>query len=133
VIFVAAMVLTLVSLGSLALRDSQHWSRETRSSHSLEHDSRDAAYHAAQTSLKKRLWGYSSFEFPAPVPNGHDVDVLQLPDGSYRIKAWVDARSWFGSKSRLIWSCQLKLTRNTGWTPVGFCGVLRPHGAGELR
>jgi hypothetical protein len=86
-------------------------------------------YIMSQTFIKKQLHVPSTAEFPTLRLNSDDVDVVQLPDGSYRVKAWVKDEGYFGLKVRHYWSCQLKQVSTTTWILSGFCGILPLRGA----
>jgi hypothetical protein len=85
-------------------------------------------YIISQTFIRKQVNVPSTAEFPSLGLSADDVDVVRLPDGSYRVKAWVKNENNFGAKVRRYWSCQLKQVTNNSWIPNGFCGVLPSGG-----
>jgi hypothetical protein len=84
----------------------------------------DMAYIMAQTFIKGHLKAPGSAEFASRVWNEDEVRVVELPNGSYRVSAWVDAQNSFGAKLRNNWTCELKQTTETRWVVTGFCGLL---------
>jgi hypothetical protein len=84
----------------------------------------ETPYIMSQTFIKKQLNVPSTAEFPSLGLNADEVDVVRLPDGSYRVKAWVREENNLGVKVRRYWSCQVRQVSTKSWTPNGFCGVL---------
>ena len=133
---VAAVVVlgTLLALGSLTRRDRLYkLSSAISAGPSLvQRDNRETAYLVSQTFIRRQLIQSSIAEFPPP-GSADEVRIVELPDGSYRVKGWVIVRKPFGLKSRYDWTCQLKQITDTRWIPTGYCAILAPPGGGIPR
>jgi hypothetical protein len=73
------------------------------------------AYIMAKQFIQKQLKAPGSAEFPSQVWNEGEVRIVKLGDGSYRIRAWVDAQNAFGAKLRKNWTCDLKEASTDHW------------------
>ena len=116
----AAILWTLVSRSRLAHRDGAQ--------NAPQRDSSDMAYVASQSYIKKQFLASSTAKFPPSVRDTDEVHVVRLPDGGYRVWAWVDIQRHFGMKKRYNWSCQLKQVTDANWVLEGYCGILPPPG-----
>src|SRR5690349_19920545 len=88
-LIVAAVVVlgTLLAIGSLTRRDRAYKLRDTSRSQPLQRDNRETAYLVSQTFIRRQLIQSSIAEFPPP-GSADEVRIVELPDGSYRVKAW---------------------------------------------
>lgn len=84
----------------------------------------ETPYLMSQPFIRREMHVPSTAEFPSLGLNADEVEVVHLPDGSYRVKAWVRDENYFGVKTRRHWSCELKQVSTKSWVLSGFCGIL---------
>lgn len=81
---------------------------ESNSSEDSYKDNKYLAYSYAQEFVKQKLKSPSTAEFPAGF-SAKEEHVLNLGDGEYLIKSWVDSQNSFGATIRTNFDCKIIL------------------------
>lgn len=102
----------LLVLGfSLACVGSKGTSRQDQDSSIMdrqERDDREAAYKASQAEVKKELFAPDTAKFP-PIDH-HEVIIIKISDGQYRLGAFVESEDESGTMTRTNYNFEVSLT-----------------------